>query len=111
MANGHDRPASFHRSPQDAMNAPKEEFLYLACLYEGTGVDKPDFLAVVDADDGQIVHRAADAEHRRRAASLRLERLLSACHGARPLAPRRARLPLVAVSTSSTSPTTRAART
>ena len=29
----HEKPASFHRSPQDAMTAPKEEFLYLACLH------------------------------------------------------------------------------
>ena len=54
---------------------PAEEFLYVACLHEGTGVDEPDFLAVVDAEDGRIVHRTADAERRRRAASLRLEPL------------------------------------
>jgi hypothetical protein len=40
----HDKPASFHSSPQEAMKAPAEEFLYLACLHEGTGVEKPDFL-------------------------------------------------------------------
>ena len=28
----HDQPASFHNSPQEAMRAPAEEFLYLACL-------------------------------------------------------------------------------
>ena len=33
---------------------PEAVFLYLACLHEGTGVDKPDFLAVVDAERGQI---------------------------------------------------------
>ena len=48
----HDKPASFHSSPQEAMQAPPEEFLYLACLHEGTGVEAPDFLAVVDAEDG-----------------------------------------------------------
>ena len=48
----HDKPASFHSSPQEAMQAPPEEFLYLACLHEGTGVEKPDFLAVVDAEEG-----------------------------------------------------------
>ena len=37
------------------MRAPAEEFLYLACL-RGTGVEKPDFLAMVDAVDGRIVH-------------------------------------------------------
>ena len=48
----HDKPASFHGSPQEAMQAPPEEFLYLACLHEGTGVEAPDFLAVVDAENG-----------------------------------------------------------
>lgn len=49
-------------SPQEAVHAPREEFLYTACLYEGTGVEKPDFLAVVDVDPKsptycQITHR------------------------------------------------------
>ena len=43
------KPASFYGSPQEALKAPPEEFLYLACLHEGTGVDAPDFLAVVDS--------------------------------------------------------------
>ena len=30
---------SFHASPQEALKGPPEEFLYLACLHEGTGVD------------------------------------------------------------------------
>jgi selenium-binding protein 1 len=47
---------SFHASPGEAMTAPAEEFLYLACLHEGTGVQAPDFLAVIDAEDGRIVH-------------------------------------------------------
>ena len=50
------KPASFYGSPQEALQAPPEEFLYLACLHEGTGVDAPDFLAVVDAEEGRIVH-------------------------------------------------------
>jgi len=41
--------------PADAARAPAEEFLYVACLHRGTGVEKPDFLAVVDAEDGRIV--------------------------------------------------------
>ena len=49
-----------YASPDEALNAPPEEFLYLACLYEGTGVDAPDFLAVVDAE------RAARSSTRRR---------------------------------------------
>lgn len=44
------KPASFYGSPQEALQAPPEEFLYLACLHAGTGVDAPDFLAVVDAE-------------------------------------------------------------
>ena len=47
------KPASFHHSPQEALQAPAEEFLYLACLHEGTGVEEPDFLAVVDAEEGR----------------------------------------------------------
>ena len=31
----------------------REEFLYVACLHEGTGVEEPDFLAVVDAEEGR----------------------------------------------------------
>ena len=71
------KPLSFHASPAEALQAPPEEFLYLACLHEGTGVDKPDFLAVVDAEQGRVVHETADAQRRRRAASLRLEPLLA----------------------------------
>ena len=56
-----DQPRSFHASPAEATQAPPEGLLYLACLHEGTGVDKPDFIAVVDADPdsdtyGEIVH-------------------------------------------------------
>src|SRR5947209_2051681 len=57
MTNEHERrAASFYGSPQEAQQAPAEEFLYLACLHEGTDVEAPDFLAVVDAEDGAIVH-------------------------------------------------------
>ena len=51
--------ASFYDSPAAAMRAPAEEFLYVACLHQGTGVEKPDFLAVIDAEDGRIVHETA----------------------------------------------------
>jgi selenium-binding protein 1 len=50
------RPRSFHASPAEALGAPPERLLYLACLHEGTGVDEPDFIAVVDAEEGRIVH-------------------------------------------------------
>jgi methanethiol oxidase len=72
---------SFYASPAEAMQAPREEFLYVACLHEGTGVDKPDFLAVVDADSGAIVHElpmpnAGDELHH-----FGWNRCSSACHG------------------------------
>jgi selenium-binding protein 1 len=51
-----------YASPQDAMTAPKEEFVYVAALHTGTGVDEPDFLGVVDVNPAsdrysQIIHR------------------------------------------------------
>ena len=49
-------------SPQDAMQAPREEIVYVAGLHVGTDVDEPDFLAVVDVDPAsetysEIVHK------------------------------------------------------
>ena len=43
------------------MQAPREDFLYVVCTRAGTGVDAPDFLAVVDTNpesetSGTIVH-------------------------------------------------------
>ena len=72
---------SFYASPAEATRAPVEEFLYVACLHEGTGLDKPDFLAVVDAEDGSIVHElpmpnAGDELHH-----FGWNRCSSACHG------------------------------
>jgi selenium-binding protein 1 len=34
--------STLYHTPQEAMQAPPEEYLYLACLHEGTGVDEPD---------------------------------------------------------------------
>jgi methanethiol oxidase len=72
---------SLYSSPLEAMQAPTEEFLYLACLHEGTGVDAPDFLAVVDTHEGRIVHElpmpnAGDELHH-----FGWNRCSSACHG------------------------------
>ena len=39
---------SFLGSPAEAQQAPQEEYLYVAAMRAGTGVDAPDFLAVVD---------------------------------------------------------------
>ena len=51
-----------------------EEFLYVACLHEGTGMQGRDFLAVVDVNSGRII-TLRHAQHRGRAAPLRLAEL------------------------------------
>ena len=72
---------SFHASPAEALRAPAEEFLYVACLHHGAGADQPDFLAVIDAEEGRIVHElpmpnAGDELHH-----FGWNRCSSACHG------------------------------
>jgi selenium-binding protein 1 len=49
-------------SPGEAVKAPRESLLYVACLYGGTGTRKPDYLATVDVGPkspnyGRVVHR------------------------------------------------------
>lgn len=49
-------------SPKEAMKAPRETLLFVACTYANTGIRKPDYLAVVNVDPaspqyGQVVHR------------------------------------------------------
>lgn len=49
-------------SPKEAMKGPREKHLFVACTYANTGIDRPDYLAVVDADPAsprysQVVHR------------------------------------------------------
>ena len=110
MEHRHDKPQSFHASPAEALQAPPEEFLYLACLHEGTGVDAPDFLAVVDAEDGRIVHETPMPNVGDELHHFGWNRCSSACHG-----PDRSHLivpglPLLADPRRSTSPTTRAGR-
>uniref|UniRef100_A0A8C4Q0N9 Methanethiol oxidase n=2 Tax=Eptatretus burgeri TaxID=7764 RepID=A0A8C4Q0N9_EPTBU len=51
-----------YKSPLDAMKGPKEEIIYLPCIYRSTGIDKPDYLATVDVKPGspyysQVIHR------------------------------------------------------
>src|ERR687897_708241 len=77
----HGRPASFHASPQEALGAPPEELLYVACLHEGTGVDAPDFLAVVDADEGRVVHETPMPNVGDELHHYGWNRCSSACHG------------------------------
>ena len=53
---------TFYPSPRDAMKAPPETLAYVACLWTGTGVNEPDFVAVVDVDPksptyGKVVGR------------------------------------------------------
>jgi methanethiol oxidase len=73
--------ASFYASPDEARHARPEEFLYLACLHEGTGVDRPDFLAVVDAEDGRIVHETPMPNVGDELHHFGWNRCSSACHG------------------------------
>src|SRR5215831_8957625 len=72
---------SLYRSPKEAMQAPAEEFLYLACLHEGTGVDAPDFLAVVDTEKGEIVHELPFPNVGDELHHFGWNRCSSACHG------------------------------
>jgi 56kDa selenium binding protein (SBP56) len=75
------KPASFHSSPQEAMQSPAEELLYLCCLHKGAGVGKPDFLAVVDAEEGRIVQRLRCRTSVTSLHHLRSNRCSSSCHG------------------------------
>jgi selenium-binding protein 1 len=61
-AEHHEHTGPGYASPRIAAEQAPESFIYVACLYEGTGIDRPDFIAVVDVDPasaqyGQIVHR------------------------------------------------------
>jgi selenium-binding protein 1 len=75
------RPQSFHASPAEALQAPPEELLYLACLHEGTDVDRPDFLAVVDAEHGRVVHETPMPNVGDELHHFGWNRCSSACHG------------------------------
>ena len=74
-------PASFYASPAEARHARPEEFLYLACTREGTGSHSPDFLAVVDAEDGRIVHETPMPNLGDELHHFGWNRCSSACHG------------------------------
>jgi methanethiol oxidase len=78
--------STLHASPREAMEAPAEEFLYVACLHEGTGVDAPDFLAVVDTDPksdsyGQVIHETSMPNVGDELHHYGWNRCSSACHG------------------------------
>jgi methanethiol oxidase len=74
-------PSSLHGSPQEAMQAPPEELLYLACLDGGASRRRPDFLAVVDASDGRIVHETPMPNVGDELHHFGWNRCSSACHG------------------------------
>ncbi|XP_042506200.1 selenium-binding protein 2-like [Macadamia integrifolia] len=49
-------------TPIEAMSGPKEALMYVACIYSGTGTEKPDYLATVDVDPtsptySKVIHR------------------------------------------------------
>src|SRR5215204_4943331 len=59
-----ERAGAFYTSPADARDAPPEDVLYVACLHRGSGIEEPDFLAVVDANPesdtySQVIHRTS----------------------------------------------------
>ncbi len=65
----HDHSAHEHNgpgyaSPEVARQQPPEKFVYVAALYEGTGIDRPDFIAVVDVDQELADLRPDRASHR-----------------------------------------------
>ena len=80
--------ASMFATPDEAIKAPQEQYLYVACLHEGTGVDKPDYLAVVDADPdspeyAQVVP-GCRCPKSATSCTTSAGTLSSACHGSRP---------------------------
>jgi selenium-binding protein 1 len=77
----HNASRSLHRSPQEAIEASPEEFLYLVCLRTGTGVDGPDFLAVVDTERGRIIHELPMPNDGDELHHFGWNRCSSACHG------------------------------
>jgi methanethiol oxidase len=72
---------SLYASPADAISAPGEEFLYLACLHEGTGVRRPDFLAVIDVEEGRVVGETQMPNLGDELHHFGWNRCSSACHG------------------------------
>jgi selenium-binding protein 1 len=68
---------ALYRSPQEAMQGPAEEFLYLACLRD----DAPDFLAVVDTEKGEVLHELPMPNTGDELHHFGWNRCSSACHG------------------------------
>jgi selenium-binding protein 1 len=72
---------SLYASPAEAQRAPAEDLLYVSCLHEGTGIEKPDFLAVVDAEEGRIVSETPMPNVGDELHHFGWNRCSSACHG------------------------------
>ena len=58
----HEHAGPGYASPEVARQQEPEKLIYVAALYEGTGIEKPDFVAVVDVDPssssyGEIIGR------------------------------------------------------
>jgi methanethiol oxidase len=73
--------ASLYSSPEEAQKAPREDLLYLACLHEGTGVRAPDFLAVIDAENGRVISETPMPNVGDELHHFGWNRCSSACHG------------------------------
>ena len=49
-----------YASPAEAIKAPREKLLYTIAIYTGTGIQKPDYLATVDADPtARPIHKSS----------------------------------------------------
>ena len=72
---------TLYRSPQEAMQAPPEEFLYLACLHEGTGVERPTSSPSSTPRTAQIVHELPMPNVGDELHHFGWNRCSSACHG------------------------------
>ncbi|KAK1294705.1 Selenium-binding protein 1 [Acorus calamus] len=51
-----------YATPIEAMSGPRESLIYVTCVYNGTGKQKPDYLATVDLDPNsptysKVIHR------------------------------------------------------
>lgn len=57
----HDQDRTF-ATPEEARKSPPEKIAYVTCVYTGTGIAKPDYLAAIDVDPSsktysQVIHR------------------------------------------------------
>ena len=53
-----------YSSPEEAIKAPPEQLVYTICIYTGTGIEKPDYLATIDADDSSDTYGQVSAAWR-----------------------------------------------